>query len=239
MALVMCIVGIFSSIGDYERPISALQSERGSFIIDPEKIIESLNNGGTDIFTPNLQQVDGEKPGVLFEKPINWTQREYLTITEALNQFVWKDVLNDWELYDMVFDLNCQDNPSGFERGGMTYFKTIPPDSGKKGYAVRDFFIDPKYTYVEWRGGANYPRPLFGWKGIDLDNLRITAEDALRIAEENGGKNTRLRFNNNCRIKLTLEPERYAGWFIKYRVEGLPEFGIMVDPFTGKIINNK
>lgn len=233
---VMYALNLLFSDGDYERPISALQPERGSFLIDPETIIELLENGETDVFTPNLQQVDGEKPTALFTKPINWTQGEYLMIAETINQIVWKDTLDDWELYGMVFDLNCQDNPSGFEKGGMTYFKTILPDSGKKGYTVRDFFVDPKYTYVEWRGGANYPRPLFGWKRIDLDNLRINAEDALRIAEENGGKNTRLRFNNNCRIKLTLEPERYAGWFIKYRVDGLPKFEIMIDPYTGKIM---
>ena len=37
----------------------------------------------------------------------------------------------------MYFDLNCQDNPSGFEGGFMTYFKLIPLDN--RGYTVRDF----------------------------------------------------------------------------------------------------
>ncbi len=46
----------------------------------------------------------------------------------------------------------------------------------------------PKYGYVEWGGGANAPRLLFGWKNIDLDRM-IDPENALGIAEENGGKN--------------------------------------------------
>ena len=235
MAFVMCLFGIFSSIDNYERPNFSLQPNIGHFIIDPKTVIESLDNGRADIFTPNLQ---GERSNtILFEEPINWKQREYFMITKALNQSVWKDNLDDWELYEMVFFLDCQDNPSGFERSFMTYFKTIPSDS--KVYTVRDFSIYPRYLDVEWRGGKNYSRPLFGWKRIDLDNLKIKAEDALRIAEENGGKDIRLKFNNNCRIKLFLEPDIHPEWRIWYSVEGLSKLDLMIDPFTGKIIKNK
>jgi hypothetical protein len=223
---------------NYNTPNFSLQPERGSFLIDPETILESLENGETDVFTPNLRQVDGEKPTVLFTKPINWTQGAYLMIAGTVNQLVWKDTLNGWKLYEMSFDLKCQDNPSGFEDGFMTYFKTIPPTSEIKGYTVRDFSIDPKYKYVEWRGGANYARPIFGWKSIDLEKIRINAKDALVIAEENGGKNTRLRYKNDCLIQMFLVPERYAGWMIWYSFEGIIKYKLMIDPFSGRIINN-
>ncbi|RJP48911.1 MAG: hypothetical protein C4583_13400 [Anaerolineaceae bacterium] len=221
----------------YNYPNFSLQPEMGSYLIDPETIFDSLNNGETDTFVPNLGQIDGGLPDVVFEKPINWKQSDYLMIAKALNQYVWKDTLGGWELYEMSFFLDCHDNPSGFERSFMTYFKTISSYGEKKIYAVRDFSILPKYAYVEWRGGKNYPRPLFGWKRIDFETLHINAEDALRIAEENGGKNIRLEFNNNCRIKVFLVPEINTRWRVWYSVEGIPELELVIDPLTGKIID--
>lgn len=228
------LFGILSLDDPYDHPNPSWQPTREGFLIDPETILKSLENGETDVFSPNLQQVDGEKPTVLFAKPISWTQGEYFIIAEAVNKLVWNDTLDDWNLYEMDFFLECQDNPSGFERSFMTFFKTIPDDS--KGYTVRDFSIEPKYKYVGLRGGANYSRPLFGWKSIGLTNLKINADDALRIAEEYGGRNTRLELNNDCRIRLFLMPEMYTGWQIWYEADGLPKFKIMIDPLTGKII---
>lgn len=223
----------FSEENPYDYPNSSMQTNRGSFLIDPETILESLNNGKTGAFNLNLEQVDGELPEVIFKGPINWNSSEHLLIADALNQLVWKDDLNDWQLYEMWFFLECQDNPSGFERSFMTYFK------GSIAYDVRDFSIMPRYGYVEWSGGNGYPRPLLGWKKIDLKHLRIDALNALGIAEENGGKDTRLKLNNDCNIRLFLRPEIYTGWQILYSVGTSPEFKITIDPSSGKIIHNK
>ena len=240
LILALCgpIFVIFSGYNDpYGFPNPAWQPDRGSFLIDPKTILVSLENGETDVFTPNLGQVDGELPDVVFEGAINWKQGEYWMIADALNQFVWKDTLDDWKLYEMNFLEDCKDNSGGFNSGSMTYFKIITNDNGKKVYTVRDFFIDPKYRYVEWRGGADYTRPILGWRSIDLSNLTINAEDALRIAEENGGKDTRLRYKNNCLIRMSLVPDIQSRWHIWYSVEGLSKFDLWIDPYTGKIIN--
>jgi hypothetical protein len=238
LLLILVICGIVIkdfTYNPYGYPDAAWQPEQGSFFIDPKTILMSLENGETDVFTPNLGQVDGEVPDVVFEGAINWKPSEFMMITEALNRKVWKDNLDDWQLYDMVFFMDCQDNPGGFERGFMTYFKTISYASGEKVYTVRDFSIMPRNTYVEWGGGADYPRTLFGWKSIDLDKLRVDAMDALGIAEENGGKNYRLKSNNECRITLSLMPEMYKNWDVTYSIENSPEFSITIDPFTGEI----
>jgi len=57
---------------------------------------------------------------------------------------------------------------------------------------------------VEWGGETNLPHPIFGQKGFDLSKFKISADDALRIAEENGGAKFRSDYNNECNIQLYL-----------------------------------
>jgi hypothetical protein len=223
----------------YGLPYSSWQPDRGFFLIDPVTILDSLRSGQKVVFRPYTEQQDGEAPNFAFNGRINWDQGEYLMVVDALNQFVWKDKLSDWKIYEMTFLLGCRENPSGFENGSFTFFKTKINDNGKKVYTVRDFFVEPEYMYVEWRSGADYPRPLLGWRSINLDNLKINALEALKTAEENGGRNTRLKFSNNCMIQISLAPHLHAGWEVSYSIETLPEFTISIDPISGKIIDRR
>lgn len=216
----------------YYEPYSSGQPETGGFLIDPETIINSINNGDVNIFSPILETAELRE--LVFDKPIHWRTEDFTMVSEALNQKVWKDTLNDWNLYEMSFSVGCQDNMVGFEGGYLSYFKAVPPE---KSYMFREFSITLRYGYVEWKGGRKISRPLFGWKSVDQDNLAISAIDALEIAEENGGKDIRLKFNNECAIKLSFSPEKNDGWYVRYTdVDNLPIFRIVIDPFTGKTI---
>jgi len=211
------------------NPTPSWLPNRGSFLIEPDTIFDSLEKSKVNIFTPNLYQIDE----VAFTEPINWSSSEHFLVADALNQLVWKDDLDEWNLYDMDFLLVCQENPSGFERSYMAYFK------GSISYDIRHYSIMPMRKYVEWREGNGYPRPLFGWKKVDLGRLKINAESALRIAEESGGKDFRLIHNNDCNIRVSLMPERMIGWQVTYSLGNSPEFEISINPYTGKIIDNK
>jgi hypothetical protein len=211
-------------------PNSSRFPNQGSFLIDPETILESRNNGKRDVFTPYLDQVDGELPKDVFNGPISWTSDEHFMIAGALNHLVWNDDLNDWKLYEMDFLLDCQDNLNGFERSYMMYFK------GFLTYDVRAFSIIPRYRYVEWREDSDHSHPLLGWKSIDLKRLRINALDALEIAEENGGKGFRLKSNNHCRIRVFMQPENFSGWVVRYSNANSIDFQLTIDPFTGAVI---
>jgi len=209
------------------NPTPSWLPNRGSFLIEPATIFDSLEKSKANVFTPNLNPVE---PEVTFTEPINWSSSEHFLVADALNQLVWKDDLDEWNLYDMGFFLVCQENPSGFERSYMAFFK------GFINYDIRFYSIMPMQKYVEWRAGGGYPHPLFGWKKIDLGRLKINAESALKIAEESGGKDFRLIHNNDCNIQVLLKPEMIAGWKVIYSLGNSPEFEIEIDPFTGKII---
>ncbi len=136
-------------------PNSSRQPEEGGFLINPATILQSLNTGNTDVFSPYFEQTEGPT-NVFIDKSIDWIPNDYLVIAEALNNKVWGDSLNDWKIYEMVFLLRCKEKPRGFEKSHLIYFKTVFNDNGRKEYVIREFFIEPKSAYVMWRGGAEF-----------------------------------------------------------------------------------
>jgi hypothetical protein len=74
-----------------------------------------------------------------------------------------------------------------------------------------------------------------------MTKLKVTADDALQIAEEQGGRNKRASVNHECSFNVVLAPSsvHYKGWVVWYqivqneRVETL--FNLWTDPYTGKI----
>jgi len=205
-------------------------NDMGSYKIDTETILAALDRGETDVFMPEL--ATPQAPAL--EKPIMWHQSDYLKIASALHQFVWSETLDDWGLYSMSFDATCQDKPDGFSNGDFTYFKTIFY-GGKLTYTAREMLVTPRYGDVSWGGGTDFPRPILGWKSVDLKRLKVTAEDALRIAEENGGITVRLAVQNKCTISLILLG--YESWDVAYEgSNGLFIFQIKIDPYTGQVI---
>jgi len=180
------------------------------------------------VFLPETRDIYVEGWGpVLYDKPIQWHQLDYLRIFGALNQHVWGDNLNDWKIYLMNFNADCQ-NPSGFWDGEIIFYKTVF-DEGRFKYVTRDILAEPKYLSVAW-GETRFSPPLFGWNGFDSTKLKVTADDALRIAEENGGKEARL--TNKCiNVSLFLLPGDSQRWEVHYK-----NFKISIDPYTGEVV---
>jgi hypothetical protein len=238
LVLTLLIVGcpfvyvVFFFRDTSEFPYSSWQPEKGVFLIDSKTILDLLSKGETNVFTPSAKQ-GSDFSAIISDGVMNWSQRDFLMIADAVNQKVWGDSLNDWKLYRMDFSTDCHINPNGFEEGRIVFFKADVNKINK--YVIREFLIKPKYGYVEWGGGARASRPLFGWKSVNTNRF-ISADDALKIAEVNGGKDTRIRSSNNCGILLDLVPETSEEWSIDYLVDGLPEFGITINPSSGEII---
>lgn len=209
--------------------------ETGHYTINPMKILASLKRGETDVFTPEL----ATPVAPVFNTAISWHQSDYFGIANAVYLRVWKETSDNWSLLGMVFQMTCRNNPDGFELGDIHFFKSITIND-KKQFTTREVLITPRYGDLSWGGGATFPQPIFGWKSIDLAKLKITAEDALRIAENNGGQAFRLSKQNGCNISLILEPVAYDGWNVEYGGnDGLSSFNIQVDSDTGKVISSK
>lgn len=208
--------------------------DRSSYQIDPTTILSALDSGATDAFTP----VDSSQPVPSAPGPdgsVSWQQADFLKVARALNQSVWAESLSGWRLYSMHFYSACQDEPRGFTQGDFYYFKTTFRDNGKIRYTTQDFFISPQHGQVTWAGGSNFPHPLFGWENIRLGRIEITAEDALTIAEENGGRESRLLVGNKCQIHVGLTGDNVWRVYIYHDDTSALIFRMEIDPSTGKI----
>jgi hypothetical protein len=207
----------FRSPNEYYPRMLDNRNNVGVFKINPETFLPAIRNNSTNIYLPDdrsIEELDFTGPE-LYDNSVQWSQNDYLDIARSINTQVWHDNLDGWLIYGMTFGTKCQDNLSGFEEGALTYYKTIFKNN-KIRHTTRDMIVSPKYMNIIWGGGTEFPYTLFGWENIDLNKIKITAEDALKIAEKNGGQEMRVAIQNNCSITVSLLRDNYNGWFIRY-----------------------
>lgn len=179
--------------------------EIGNSKIDPKTILESVERGDTEY----LFQMESDFPeDPQFVMPLEWTQVEFIEVAESVHQIVWKETLESWNLYRIDFNANCKDNPTGLSSAGFYYYKETVV-KGRETYLLRGIEIDPEYGYITW-GSASWPRPFWGrWKIINLDKVTVPVEEALIIAEREGGMDFRKSVGNDCQIWVAMIPEAY------------------------------
>jgi hypothetical protein len=205
-------------------------SDSGYFKINPKTILASLDQGNVSVFMQLLEDPNSIEP--LTNVSFSWAQGDFFKIAGTLGQFVWKDPMNmeDWSVKDVAFRTDCQDNLNGFDLASITYFTPIDV-KGKRAYTTRYIEIDPYYSMVRWGSEATYPQPiLLKWRSFNLATSTITAEEALRISENHGGKEARLQFNNKCVIYVSSSKDNDK-WHVDYISTN---FATYVDPYTGE-----
>jgi len=193
--------------------------DHGDYKINLATIVGSLDHGDTNVFI-----TEPEIPNTPSSSRILWHYSDFLKVVNALYQHVWHEPLSDWKAYEVLLSTSCENNLKGFETSRFTFIKTVWI-GGSLFYAGRSMTILPNYDTVSWGGGTNFAHPIFGWKTYDLNRFKISADDALRIAEENGGEKNRVTYNNRCDIVLSLGD---TGWMVAY-----DHFTIDIDPYTG------
>jgi len=209
--------------------------ETGYVGFEAETIIEALDQDSTTPFF-HLDSISETSVEKLPSGTFPWKQTDYMTIGDKLFEFVWKENSNNWLLHSMEFTVKrCSDISSGFDQGLIVYF--LPTDTnGEDQYTARDLLINPLSGYAIWGKTWNYPQS-FEWRSINPDNVKITAEEALEIAESHGGLEIRSRAMNNCMITLSLSPDYSrsfgSSWDVIYYDGGYRVFYIVIDSDTG------
>ena len=136
----------------------------------------------------------------------------------------------------MSFFGECGDQ-IGFDIVRISYAKPIRLQE----YSFHMIGVYPRAGEVEW-GGSEFPRSLFDrWHYIDLEKLTIALEDALQLAEVNGGAEKRLSVNNHCTVAVSLSPYPTPQWNISYSLVPTRIFEMKINAYTGKyeIFNSK
>jgi hypothetical protein len=203
----------------YSIDPSFLHGTPGKQNASPFKLIENI---------PDL-------PPLGKQAPINWHQEDYLHTVQALFKEVWGETPDGWSLNSFRFSVACSFVDYGFQTGRFRYFKNAEK-ADEQIRVERRIYINASSGFVQVLEFEYAPR-LVDWGVVDMARLHYSADDALQIAEKEGGREARLAIQNNCDISVRLDPDapRYRGWDIWYLGYDGNIFEIWVDPVTGKI----
>lgn len=212
------------------------ENKTGKYQFDPQTIFSSLDQGKLDVFTPILDD------SVTFDVKytgIAWTQDDFLRIANVLSQQVWAEPLelNNWLIFHVRFNGDCNAQFSGFNEFKLTYYKTIKTGWEIR-YVARTITLKPIVGLALWGGDGEFSAPtLLGWDSIALTKFKITADEAVRIADENGGREAR-QSSDKCTVYVLPVETFYSNhgddWYVEY-ARSKPPFRLFINPFTGEI----
>lgn len=196
------------------------------FRIEPASILESISQGKKDAFIsindePQLSSSSKSEP-------VAWDQADYFQIAEALHELVWGESLETWKLYRMNFTLGCDQVDTGLQYAQFVFFTVI---NGQKTRVEHFIEIDPSRKFAQAME-TKYDPNLANWKAIDLSKVKISAREALQIAEKDGGLEKRTAAKNECSVSVGISRDTviYDGWLVDYSPS---IFLDKIDPATG------
>ncbi len=203
------------------------------YSFDPNTILESIRAGDT-----NLYVAQTPTPGANLQPPkymVNWDQSEYAAINESVYNTVWHDNEGDWKLIAINFSLDCDEIAEGPQDGFFAYYQIIDNDINYS-IIVRRILIRPQDGVIYVTEDKTTPA-LPDKKFIDIENLKITGDEAIRIAEQNGGADIRSSVNDQCYILASLSLNSiHKGWNVDYYQGGIKTlYFLTIDPMTGKV----
>lgn len=202
----------------------------GYYQFNLRTILASLDQGKMDAFIPSA--MDPNDVDIEYDN-IAWTQADFLRVASALSQKIWNEPLDldGWAIYSFYFIGECSDNFDGFDDFHIVYYKTVKT-GWETVYSARYLTLTPWRGTVRWAGDGEFSELfIFPWGNIELTKFKTTAEQAVQIANKNGGKVNQDR----CRIRADI---RDGDWRIEYETDtGLVD--IFINPFTGEVDSKK
>ena len=199
---------------------------------DSTTILPSLDQGKADVFLPldaNAVDANAEYPA------IEWSQAQFLKVANALSQRVCNEPLelDQWDILRVRFGGgSCRENVDGFFSFEIVYYKTVKT-GWEMVYTARRIDLLSGGSTATWAGDGDFSANFFQrWQNIEMTKFQITADQAYRIAEENGGRAARRNSDDKyCQIFVSAENGEDS-WLVDYAANVVRA---SIDPSTGKV----
>jgi len=180
--------------------------------IDPSTTLADLANGMNDVFRllENEPDIEPEPSGTY-----PWSQEDYLTIAKAHHLYLTSESTeNGWKIYGSgLFKIKqCRDDMRGFDWAHIIFYKINTDGSFPVTYMhirpLEGLIYSASLEYEARKGDVGFQEA----KAMTGD---VTADEALQIAENAGGKAMRQQlFNNGCDVWVTYNSDQY--WHVSY-----------------------
>lgn len=199
------------------------------YSIEPKTVLEAISQGKEDAFISISDEPSLASPSK--GEMVSWDQADYIQIAEALHKLVWGESLKTWGLYQIYFSSGCDQIDIGFQYAQFKLYKIVTLN-GRETRVEHFIEIDPSRTFAQAMETEYYPA-LASRKSIDLTAVKIFANEALQIADKNGGFEKRMAVKNECGISVDLSRDTAIndGWLVIYSPN---VFIDEIDPGTGK-----
>ncbi len=194
----------------------------GFYSFDATTVLSTLDSGQS----LHVEMIKPTPPPM--SEPVRWSEEDFFKVASKVMPPEWK---KDSMLRSLGFHfLPCQDIQAGPQGMVIDFYKMVGE--------VRSEFqvaIEARAGYVSWGQVDYHPtqhaRPVYS--PIELPKLKVHTLDALRLAEEQGGKEYRLRVNNDCEISGGLVVDVWTIWY--YGPKGTEVYRVDIDARTGAI----
>ncbi len=196
-----------------EMEISERITEK-DYSFDPNTILGSIQSGNTDVFMPITSTPESYQQSN--SKMVNWDQSDYVAVAEAIFNYIWHDIDKGWKLQVISLDVDCVAATNGPQKAFFNFFKII---KNEKNYSrfVRYVYIYPQNGVISVIEDKITPS-ISEQKFIEIDKMMITGDEAIRIAEQNGGLDIRSSEKDQCFIRSILSPNsKNTGWEVVYK----------------------
>lgn len=227
--------------GCYSQADNAKEIEKNneyrSYVINSMTILESLDSGDTNVF--KLLEATPKASTSQPSRSVSWQQADYFRVAQALHQQSRQEPLGEQNLYSMSFTMDCAEIEQGtFRDATFSSFTTIA-NGNEETRVEYSIVIKPSENLIRTYKGEFTPN-LKTKEPLNLTHYRISAEEALQIAEKNGGGEVRLSYKNICEIYLRAPVSNARGWEVSYsnNRSGIWQtiFDISIDSESGTFI---
>jgi len=232
------VTGLFATciawwlLHDIETTPAIDTSVEGYYTFNPESILKSLDQSNADIF--ERQSIDFEPTIITPDVTVQWNQANYFQIASALHANILDEPIADRNLHFMIFRAGCEQMDEGPQQAVFEFYRITQPFFQKKGYK-ETINIDPATNSIWFQNERLSSREIYS-QSINLLQLKVSANDAFRIAEDNGGRKARLELENDCSVSAILAPDGSAqNWEVNYsNRDSAHIFDIIIDEYTGE-----
>lgn len=206
------------------------------YTINPTTLLQSLAQGNKDVLVLRTATPAATLQWSSISVP--WKQADLFFIAESVHQVASGQSLDGWRLERMSFGTGCENISEGWQVGDFIFFKTEHL-SEIDSRLVHFIGIDSLMKVADYSSRQELYQSFGEYPSLDLEKIRISAEQALQIAENAGGSKFRKDNQDNCRVAISIESAgKYKGWYITYFSTGdhKRSFHIIVNETTGKYI---
>lgn len=208
------------------------------YTFNSSSILDELNDGSRNVF--HLSEATPEPDSSIPSVIVRWTQADYLRVAQAVQQLIWQEPEGALELSQATFKMDCGDiNQGTFSEVNLNFYRMIKETDSMTRIQYYIIITPSKNLIktvrmeIDTNGSVIIP--------TDLKQYNITAEEALRIAEEKGGADIRGINDNPCMIVGILDGT--DGWTIVYQqkdeISWEIVFRIVINAQTGSVRKTK